>query len=437
MKNLKIYMLLGIAVFLTSCSEDDKSTIIVQNTVSTGAILRTIVEDGDFDIFRTANVIDITVEEQDLENGALLDRVDLSLSFVDNNFLDEDAESDRESVLLTAFKTIPVADFAAGGDQGLPRNSFNYTLAEALTTLGVDLTQVLPGDQIVLDLELFLTDGRSFDFNDGTGNVSGGSFFSSPFQYVQLIDDGIEFVVEDVNANEISLTNPNVDFIADISIDDADMGATLQTLNIYRAFVDRSIEDDMINRSEPEALFDTYEIADLTLEEGARTITLNYTQDMLYGGNITFADLGVNDEVQLRYELVTADGRIVTTDENDTEYYFPIIVSECIQLNADAPYPGEYTFNMFDSAEDGWDDNARIEASIDGGDPITIQLAGGADGTDTLTVPEGATSFVLTFISGGQFDSEITFTIQDPNLKTAAAGGPTPTPGEIVLLVCE
>lgn len=435
MKNLKIYMLLGIAVLLTSCSEDDKVTVLVQDSVSTGAILRTITSTGDFDLFRTAEMVDITLEEQDKEDGALLERVELTLSFVDNNFVDEDAESDRESVLLTPFKTIAAADFAAGGDQGLPRTSFTYTLAEALSTLGVDLTQVLPGDQIVLDLELFLTDGRSFDFNDGTGNVSGGSFFSSPFQYVEVLDDGIEFVVEDVNANEISLTNPNFDFVADISIDDTEDGATLQTLNIYRAFVDRSIEDDGLNRSEPEAIFQTFEIADLTLEEGARIETLTYTQDMLYGDNLTFADLGVNDEVQIRYELVTADGRIVTTDENDTEYYFPIIVSECISLNEDAPFPGEYTINIFDSFGDGWD-GANISVQIDGGDVTPYTIEGGSDGKATFTVPEGATSLSVMY-NAGNYENEHSYTILDPNSKTAAADGPNPAVGEIILLVCE
>ncbi|HKK11973.1 MAG TPA: hypothetical protein VJ945_04030, partial [Flavobacteriaceae bacterium] len=39
---------------------------------------------------------------------------------------------------------------------------------------------------ILLRLELVLTDGRSYT-NDAAGTVSGGSFYSSPFQYTNLL----------------------------------------------------------------------------------------------------------------------------------------------------------------------------------------------------------------------------------------------------------
>ncbi|WP_411031129.1 hypothetical protein [Spongiimicrobium sp. 3-5] len=432
MKNLKIFLLLGLVVFIASCSEDDKLTIDVQETVTRGAIIRTITQTANFDMFRTEEVFDLNIDEQDDQGGALLDRVELSISFVDNNFEDEDGETDRESVAPVAFRTLAASDFSTG-DSGLPNASFSYTMAEALTALGVALTQVLPGDQIVLDLQLFLTDGRSFGASDATGNVSGGSFFSSPYQYTTLVDDGIEFDIENVNANEISLTAALDDYEVNLSINDGADGALMQTLNVYRAFVDRSIVDD-INVSEPEALFDTYDISALTLEEGARILNLVYTQEELYGDNLTFDDLGVNDEVQLRYEIVTADGRIVTTDENDTEYYVALIVSECVQLNLDAPFPGDYSIKIVDSFGDGWD-GAFITVEIDGvGTDYTLEA--GSEVVVAVNVPEGTTSLVFTYVPGN-YENEHSYNILDPNGKSAASDGPNPAPGEIPILVCE
>ena len=425
MKNFKTYVLLALGIIIAGCSEDDKATVVVQETVTSGAILRTLSATGGLDMFDTASTLAFSIQEQDAEGGDLLDRVEITASFVDNNGTDS-------SVSNAALATIAASEF--GETEGLPSFEYSVTMAEVLSATGVALTDVLPGDQFVIDMELFLTDGRSFKNSDTTGKVSGGSFFSSPYQYTFPTDDGIAFGIEDVNANEVSLTNPNEDYSVTITIDDGNDQALVETLNLYRAFVDRSIVDD-VNLSEPEALFDTWNIADLDIADGVSSLDLVITLDDLYGPNLTFDDLGVNDEFQLRYEIVTADGRIVTTDENDTEYYRAVFVTECVQLNADAPFPGEYTINHFDSYGDGWN-GAAINVQIDGGDVVPYTLENGDNGTSTFTVPEGATTLVITY-TPGDWEGEVSYTIQDPNLKTAASDGPNPAVGEITILVCE
>ncbi|WP_190809636.1 hypothetical protein [Flagellimonas sp. S3867] len=424
MKNYKVYVLLVMAVFITSCSEDDKISVLVQETVGSGAILRTLSQSGALDMFDTASTLSFSIQEQDDQGGALLDNVVITATFIDNNGTDNSGSG----VLAT------ISEF--GTFEGLPSFDYDVTLAEVLTAVGVTLPQVLPGDQFVIDMELFTTDGRSFKNSDTTGNVSGGSFFSSPYRYTKVVDDGIEFAIEDVNDNEVSLTNPNTDYSVSITIDDGNDQALVETLNIYRAFVDRSIGDGETSRSEDEALFATFTIADLDIEEGVSSLDYVITLDDLYGPNLTFDDLGVNDEFQLRYEVVTADGRIVTTDENDTEYYRAVFVTECIQLNADAPFPGEYTINFFDSFGDGWD-GAFFTVTIDGeqvGGNLTIE--NGENGTETFTVPEGATSLVLSYTSGN-FEEEHTYTLLDPNGNSAGAGGPFIEVGPVEIQVCE
>lgn len=428
MKNFKTYVLIAMAIFISSCETDDKVTILVQETVGSGAILRTLSssdpDDNPLDMFATINNVTFSLQEQDDQGGDLLDRVEITGSFVDNN----GADDSNSGALAT------ITEF--GETEGLPSFDYTVTLAELLSATGVSLTQVLPGDQFVIDMELFTTDGRSFKNSDTTGNVSGGSFFSSPYQYTYTVDDGIAFEIEDVNANEVSLTNPNTDYSVAITINDGNDQALVETLNIYRAFVDRSIGEGEMSRSEDEALFATFNIADLDIEEGVSSLDYLITLDDLYGPNLTFDDLGVNDEFQLRYEIVTADGRLVTTDENDTEYYSPVFVTECIQLNADAPFPGEYTINFFDSFGDGWD-GAFFTVIIDGeqvGGNLTLE--NGGNGAETFTVPEGATTLELTYTSG-DFEEEHTYTLLDPNGKGAGSGGPFIPEGPVDILVCE
>ena len=429
MKNLKIYILLALGVFVASCSEDDKVTVGVQESFTAGAVLRTLASSGALDMFNTASELTWTIQEQDAEGGDLVDRVEITASFVDNN-------GNGNSVSGSALATIN--EF--GQTNGLPSFDYGISLNDVLSATGVALTDVLPGDQFVIDMTLFLTDGRSFNNASTTGNVSGGSFFSSPYQYTFTVDDGIAFGIADVNANEISLTNPNEDYAVTLTVGDSlliDAGL-VETVNVYRRFIDRSIEEDGIDRSEDEALFTSFTIADdfPVDEEGIATYDFVITLDDLYGDDLSFDLLGLNDGFNIRYEIITADGRVVTTSESGTEYFDTVVVTECIQLNADAPYPGEYTIEMADSYGDGWN-GARLDVQIDGGDVESFMVETGSSAEGTFTIPEGATTLTITFVSG-DWDGEVSYKILDPNGNTAAsvAVGDAAA-GEIELLVCE
>ncbi len=414
----------AITCFVLAVSCDSDLTVVEQvlEGKSSGAVLRTLDSSGSFDMFRTENTFAVTLEEQDEDNGALIDRVDVTVDFVDNN---KAGATGDDTKLGVAFATIPASAFSAG-PRGLPTADFSYTMAEALTTLGIDITEVLPGDRIAINLELFFTDGRSFSASDAAVTVTGGSFFSSPFAYSLLIDDGIEFEQEVTAGDQFDLAEGSIneDFQASISIDDESEGSLLETLNIYRTFRDLTIGEDGTNLSVAEVLFDSYTIADLTLEDGARVLELEYTVDEILPSGVTLADLDVGDDIQLRYEIVTADGRIVTTNKKDTEYFFVIETSECVQLNADAPFPGEYTIEMTDLYGDGWD-GAFLTVTIDGGEEQVFTVETGDTATGTFTVPEGATSLLVTYTTGFWEDEHV-YSIIDPNGNKAAIGGPFP-----------
>jgi hypothetical protein len=446
MKKLNLYITAMICLALSvSCESDQKVVDEVLETFTSGAVLRTRpgTDLAEYDMFRTQNGYTIIVEQQDETNGALIDRVDFTIDYVDANPQNGDVAATGvpyPALALTA------ADFTIN-ERGLPEATFSGTMQEALDVLGIDLTDVLPGDAIQINLELFFTDGRSFKASDAAVTVTGGSFFSSPFLYRTVIDDGIAFDYEVTTSDELDLSEGavNEDYEASISIDDEEEGALLETLNIYRTFRDLTIGEDGIDLSEEEALFDTYAIADLDLVDGARVLDISYTVDELLGDTVTLGDLLVGDDIQLRYEIVTADGRIVTTEEGGTEYFFSIITSECVALDADGAFPGEYTVDMTDSYGDGWN-GGFLSVFLGGveveGSPFRIETGGAATGT--FTVPEGTTDELTAVYTTADWDDENSFFILDPNGQKAAVEGPFPnTNGEgpfeypVSIKVCE
>ena len=182
MKNIKIYILFVLGALVFSCSEDDKLTVVIQETAERGAVLRTVSSEGTaWNALDTAETLTLVLEEQDIEDGALLGEVRVYVNLIDNT---DDATTTTQETLIS---TIPASEFA-GDVNGLPRTTYSVSLAEVEAVLGIVLGDYNCGDQFNFRLELDLTDGRTITDTDVTGTVSGGSFFSSPFNYrVSLI----------------------------------------------------------------------------------------------------------------------------------------------------------------------------------------------------------------------------------------------------------
>jgi len=182
-------MTIGLFIY-TSCSTEDKTINTLLDTVERGAVLRTISVSGNtFNITNTASEWSVVLEEQDAQNGALFQEIKLYASLIDNT-PDNGTTNSGEALV----KTIPAAAFSTVGTPfGLPRGTVSTTFQETLDALNLTASEIDGGDSIFLRLELVLTDGRSFTNNAG-GTVSGGSFFSSPFQYSNLLICELEFV---------------------------------------------------------------------------------------------------------------------------------------------------------------------------------------------------------------------------------------------------
>ncbi|MEP0262810.1 hypothetical protein [Dokdonia sp.] len=185
-KKLLFPLLAGCLLF--SCDEDDKVTTVVQDTVETGAILRTIeiiensipiaIENGQTTIADSA-MLSIIIEEQDEQQGALLQSVDVYTIFTDGS---PDTGDTTAAITDEVFLgTIPL-DLFETGPFGLPRTSFEIQASELISAVNLTPDALFGGDTFTTRLALNLTDGRVFSTDNAGGIVTGG-FFNSPFQY--------------------------------------------------------------------------------------------------------------------------------------------------------------------------------------------------------------------------------------------------------------
>ncbi len=185
-KYIKYLAFSALAIGFYSCDDEgDEQIDTLLNTVERGAILRTVeVIANELPIGVEGSEFSIIVEEQDEEDGALLQSVDVFATFSDNS--ESDGDTTGANFNEFALTTIDASAFSPG-PFGLPRAPIAIS-ADALNAgAGVTADQLFGGDTFTIRLVLNLTDGRSFTNTDVNGNISSGSFFLSPFAYTATV----------------------------------------------------------------------------------------------------------------------------------------------------------------------------------------------------------------------------------------------------------
>lgn len=172
-----------------ACDSDPDNTVdqVIEN-VQSGAVLRTInitdnaipinIENGQTTIPDGAQ-LSMIVEEQDAQDGALLESVDIFVSFADGSPDDGDSSAAAEGEVFV--KNVPAGDFESG-PFGLPRTTITVTAQEMLDKVNLSPNALFGGDTFTTRFALNLTDGRVFTTTNAGGIITGG-FFNSPFQY--------------------------------------------------------------------------------------------------------------------------------------------------------------------------------------------------------------------------------------------------------------
>ena len=185
MKNLYKYVFMGIlALGLGSCDDDEENvTVVVQDTVETGAVLRTIqLISNELPIGLDAGFA-VELEMQDEFGGDLLQSVDVFATFADNS--EDDGDTTGANFNEFAITTIN-ADQFMDGPFGLPRYTLEVPADVLNAGAGVTGDQLFGGDTFTIRLALNLTDGRVFSANNAGGIITAG-FFNSPFQYTATV----------------------------------------------------------------------------------------------------------------------------------------------------------------------------------------------------------------------------------------------------------
>lgn len=187
---------LGLALAtLFACETDDKIVDEILAEVGTGAVIRTIDEDNDLvynDVttsFDAGSAYTLVLEEQDEEEGALLESVEIFVNFDDNSF-ETAGDADDMTTSEVSLQVLQASDFSTG-DRGLPQVTVSYTSAELVSATGIDESMIIGKDRFEFRLVLSLTNGETFTNSDVGGPVSGGAFFSAPFEYFPVIECSI------------------------------------------------------------------------------------------------------------------------------------------------------------------------------------------------------------------------------------------------------
>ncbi len=172
----KIIVTIALAVSVFSCNDPNNAIYDVFDGVTNGAVLRTLEYVSlNYNIFDLNSTFEVVIEEQDEEKGGLLSRVDVFVSYTDNN---NNGLNNRAEVLLSS---INASEFTLSAN-GLPSTRVSVTFQEALNALGLVAGQYNGGDTFNYRLEVVLTDGRTFSADDASGSLQ-GSYFQSPYAY--------------------------------------------------------------------------------------------------------------------------------------------------------------------------------------------------------------------------------------------------------------
>jgi len=176
----KFYILVLSYLLFFGCSTDDKTIDQVFAETTRGSFLRTIkFNQADVDVTNLESEFSVTLEQQDLEDGELLDYVDVYIQFIDNTADNGDFTTTEQAL------TVLTKDMFVTGSVGLPRIDVKYTLAELLAATGLNSTQVSCKDQFILRFDIFLIDGRSFTVGSGAPCIIAfETFFSSPYRFL-------------------------------------------------------------------------------------------------------------------------------------------------------------------------------------------------------------------------------------------------------------
>ncbi|WP_459211054.1 hypothetical protein [Aquimarina rhabdastrellae] len=190
-KHILYSTFLSSMLILTGCTDDEKvpSPLTSDDIQINGGYLKTIESSFDVNLLDLdSSLFSVTLEEHDkLNDGSLIDNVQVYIRFNDNTIDDNgtpDDESDdinntKTEVLL---ETINASAFSFNND-GFPQVTYSTGIREGMDSLGLNDTDLEASDIFTFRFVLNLTDGNSYSNNNSSSAITGQPVFNSPFEY--------------------------------------------------------------------------------------------------------------------------------------------------------------------------------------------------------------------------------------------------------------
>lgn len=185
-------ILFALAIPLMACNTDEKAIETVMNELEYGSVIRTLsFNNSEFVVDDLSSVFSVNIEQQDEEDGALLEAVDLYVRFKDNTVTGNDFSTSE-----IKFRTLLPDDFTPGGHDNWPRMTLELGYSELLAATNVAHANVSCKDQFLVRLEVKLTNGLVLTVGNASSIIIAfDTFFSSPYCYtinvVEPIDDNL------------------------------------------------------------------------------------------------------------------------------------------------------------------------------------------------------------------------------------------------------
>ncbi|WP_339848225.1 hypothetical protein [uncultured Dokdonia sp.] len=374
----RIFQASLIGLLLFSCSADDVVTDQIQGDVTNGSFARIIEEFGvasnatstsiTFDKDGTTNpftlsstdeaigtieseVFSIGLELTDNQGGALIESLDVFVSFEDRTILE--GETEDFSTTESFVKSIPASEFTTTVN-GLPFAL--VTLNETELFPGVDLVTAISNDRAIIRMALNLTDGRTFSVDDTNANVGGiGTFYNSPFQFFVVVDSLVDIVLSDASPASFNEVNvgagaPNTGYAENVAIIDPLM--QFDSVDVFLKLVDNSTllptDNDI---SFTEILLETVPAADFTANaEGNLAREFAYDLDTILNG-VSIEDLKIGDTFVIRYKLNLADGSSLSANNAPFETTLPVVECTAPPLEDNTYFTGDYQMEQTDGVD--------------------------------------------------------------------------------------
>ncbi|MBZ9651509.1 hypothetical protein [Psychroflexus montanilacus] len=171
----KISLVAALA-FMVGCSDTDRPIDELFDGTTRGTVLKTVESETSLEFnVGVENLVTIAAEVID-QRGQDFEKVDVFMSFRDNN--PEDGDESRDEALFT---TINPGDFDNSGEY--PKLNLQFTEVDVNNFFDLTEEDYTGGDRFNVRLELVMNDGRVFTSTNANNVVTGGPFFRSPFQY--------------------------------------------------------------------------------------------------------------------------------------------------------------------------------------------------------------------------------------------------------------